>query len=603
MNIKSFVMTVASLFTPARSNHVSLGKIAMIGMLFTTFFLFTAAYNFPGGASHYPNWAEAIVNGTKLPPSVAQREVGFPLLYILGGFTVTHSFIGITLIFALFAMLMSVLVYVCLVGVSPVVAFYTALACIFTLSPFTYIKFFYPDEAYMFFNLLAATFLIVFVRSKGSYRWLYFFTLTAIAASYTRTAGNMMFPMLLVLGYLMARGKVRHYVICALIFALGTAVYQWHRYDIFDMRNQPSIPSGKGMQTIYPNYLYLRDFGLRLSPEFGPNTKRMLEQLHEQLQPDVRHSLLIQRSLSETPAAFMEKNVYAYTPDELVEKIASEPNEEFYNVLLAVDENDQFLLAVAKEIMKSNPWYVVQYTMRNMRHALFSPGYASTRYNTLGYGHTGNDFMPAVVGYGTRSEDPVSQYGVRAEKEMQYVPLTSAPRFIQRYFHKMQTAYLLHFDKYLFITNVLMIVVWSAAFLIGAAYIFSREKLLQAMNQLEFGSIIAPLIIASALLLYEDLLTSVFCQPVYRYFHLTEPLRLVVAGLGVYVTMKMISRWTAWSDSSGIQHIKGAVNGIQDHDYLEKYFSTRQRGWMFFLIALNIVLFGWWVISMLGHTQ
>src|SRR3990167_10246855 len=145
MRINSLTATVAALFLPSRSAHLSIGKLALFGMLFTTFFLFTSAYNFPGGASHYPNWAEAIVHGAKLPPDVAQREVGFPLLYLLGGFTITHSFIGITLILAIFAVLISVLVYVALVGVSPIVAFYTALACILTLSPFTYLKFFYPD--------------------------------------------------------------------------------------------------------------------------------------------------------------------------------------------------------------------------------------------------------------------------------------------------------------------------------------------------------------------------------------------------------------------------------------------------------------------------
>ena len=74
----------------------------LVATIVAVFFLFTSGYNFPGGASHYPNWAEAIVNGTTLPLYVAQREVGLPLLYILSGFTIFHSFIGITLIYALF---------------------------------------------------------------------------------------------------------------------------------------------------------------------------------------------------------------------------------------------------------------------------------------------------------------------------------------------------------------------------------------------------------------------------------------------------------------------------------------------------------------------
>src|SRR5450830_684854 len=152
MQMISLAATPAAFFLPSRSTHVTAGKLALISMLFTVFFLFTAGYHFPGGASHYPDWAEAIVRGTTLPPSHAQREVGFPLLYILGGFPFTHSFIGITLILASFAVLIPVLVYLSLVWASPTIAFYMGLACIISLSPVTYLKFFYPDQADMFFN-------------------------------------------------------------------------------------------------------------------------------------------------------------------------------------------------------------------------------------------------------------------------------------------------------------------------------------------------------------------------------------------------------------------------------------------------------------------
>ncbi|TAK74929.1 MAG: hypothetical protein EPO11_06280, partial [Gammaproteobacteria bacterium] len=289
MRLISFLATPVAFFLPSRSSHITIGKLALLGMLFTTFFLFTSAYNFPGGASHYPNWAEAIVHGTILPPSLAQREVGFPLLYILGGFTFTHSFIGITLILATFAILMSILVYLSLEWFSPAIAFYTALACIISLAPFTYMKFFYPDEAYMFFNLLSVTLLIRFIQSKGKFRLLYFFTLAALAASFTRTAGNLMYPLLLSIAYIMVRGSLRHYLICILIFALGTGIYQWHRYEIFDMRHQPSIPSGKGMQILYSTYLFLGDFGVKLSPDFGPNTKRLFDKIREGLGTNVRN--------------------------------------------------------------------------------------------------------------------------------------------------------------------------------------------------------------------------------------------------------------------------------------------------------------------------
>src|ERR1700690_655441 len=260
MQMISLAAPPAAFLLPSRSMHVTAGKLALMSMLVTTFFLFTAGYHFPGGASHYPNWADAIVHGMTLPATVAQREVGFPLLYILGGFPFTHSFIGITLIFAAFAVLMPVLVYWSLMRASPTIAFYMGLVCILSLAPFTYMKFFYPDQADMFFNLLAVALLIEFFWT-GRFRMLYFFTLAALAASFTRTAGNLMYPVLMTIAYITVRGRFRHYFGCALIFVLATGAYQWHRYEIFDMRHQASTPSGKGMQIFYSTYLYLGDFG------------------------------------------------------------------------------------------------------------------------------------------------------------------------------------------------------------------------------------------------------------------------------------------------------------------------------------------------------
>jgi len=50
---------------------------------------------------------------------------------------------------------MSMLVSYVLERVSPAVGFYTGIACIcFACTILPYIKFFYPDQAYMFFNLV-----------------------------------------------------------------------------------------------------------------------------------------------------------------------------------------------------------------------------------------------------------------------------------------------------------------------------------------------------------------------------------------------------------------------------------------------------------------
>jgi hypothetical protein len=608
MRIISLAAIPAAFLLPSRSTHVTAGKLALISMLFATFFLFTAGYHFPGGASHYPNWADAIIHGKTLPPDFAQREVGLPLLYILAGFPFSHSFIGITLIYALIAVLIPVLVYLSIARASRTIAFFMGIVCILSLAPFTYIKFFYPDQFYMFINLLAITLLIEFFWT-GHFRMLYFFTLAAVMASFTRTAGNLMYPVLMSIAYVAVRGQIRHYLGCALIFLLAAGAYQWHRYEVFDMRNQPSTPSGKGMQVLYSTYLYLGDFGYRLSPDLGPNTKRLFDRMREELQPTVRDSALIKKGLGDSPPEFMEKYFYALTPEELIEKIATEPNEEYYwNVVNAVDTNDQFFLEIAKEIARAYPWYIVRYSMRNLWHALFDPGYATTRYNTLGFIKTGGEFPPSTQGWGVRSEDPVVQYGSRAAREMEYFQLKVQPLAIQQIFSTVEILFLEHFHKYVWVTAVPLVIAWIGAFFGLLCWAFPRWRICGPLMTTGGDKLMAPVIAASALLLYEDLATSMFSQPVYRYFHMTEPWRLVIAGYGLAYVTRVLSRvWRtgllAIGGKPGQLPLEGLLSVVQRHDLLDKYFDQRRGQWLSLLVVVNVALFAWWTSSIIAYTR
>lgn len=613
MKLTSLGATLAAFFLPSRSTAINAGKLALISMVFTTFFLFTAGYHFPGGAIHYPNWAEAIVHGTTLPVTVAQRDVGLPLLYILSGFTLTHSFIGITLLHGLFAVLTAVLVYWCLARASQAVGFFVGLLCIISLSPFTYLKFFYPDQAYMFFNLLAIALLIEFLWT-GQFRMLYFFTVAALAASFTRTAGNLMFPVMLAIAYITVRGPIRHYLIAVSIFALGLGAYAWHRYEVFDMSHQASVPSGKGMQISYAAYLYMGDFGFRLTPDIGPNTKLMLEKLREGLQPSTRESPLIKAALYDEPQQFLEKHVYAYTSDELYELICTKPNEEYYWILYtAYDPNDEFHYKVAIEIYKAHPWYVVEYTLRNLWHTVFDPGYGTPRYSTRGYGSTGLEFMPATQGWGVRSEDAVTAYGPRAAREMEYFQLKTQPAFVQRLFEGVQRLWLKSYRSYVWITSGLIIVAWVGVLLGALCWAIPGMRFCRALASIGINQLAAPIIAVSALLLYEDLATAMFSQPHHRYFHITEPWRLVVAGFGLILITRLVSsfwqtRVAAHEASPGslrgakpVAKIQGRISQIQNGDLFGEYFSQRPVQWILLLVVVNVGLFAWWTSSMIAH--
>jgi hypothetical protein len=89
------------------------GRLAILflSLAATVFFLISLHYYFPGGAQHFIDWANILVTGGRANPDMAQRDIGYPLLLVLGGYPCTHSFVGITFINAAFAALMPLFVY------------------------------------------------------------------------------------------------------------------------------------------------------------------------------------------------------------------------------------------------------------------------------------------------------------------------------------------------------------------------------------------------------------------------------------------------------------------------------------------------------------
>ena len=121
-------------------------------------------------------------------PGHAQRQIMMALAYYLTGFTVTKSYVGITLLFTSLGVLMPIIVYACVSKTSKSIAFLTSLGLCFSLAPFTYIKFFYPDQLYIFFLLASASAGVLYIWSRNAF-FIYILTIAGIGLALTRTSG------------------------------------------------------------------------------------------------------------------------------------------------------------------------------------------------------------------------------------------------------------------------------------------------------------------------------------------------------------------------------------------------------------------------------
>lgn len=595
---KRLLATAAALFLPTAAPCVDAAKLALAATGVTAFFLFTSPYYFPGGADHFTLWTEALAHGTKLDAHLAQRDIGFPLLILLSGYTVTGSFIGITLIHATFALLMPLLLYLALYRISRPVAFYTGICAIVSLAPVYFMKWFHHDQAYIFFTVLTLALLACYLQTRR-YAYLYFFTAAILAASISRPAGNVLFPIFLVIAYVAARGRLLHYAMCSLIFVGVTAGYLKHRYEIFDMANRPSMPSYTGQQIFYNAYMNSAEFGVPLSPDRGPNFAALIESFRAALQPSVRESGAVAGATPGAPADFMEQAFYRYSPDELVQRALRFPNWDYYNTMSGAEPNDQVFLKASLEIFRAYPWYPVAYTARNTWHLLASPGYAHTRYNLNPFGPIGNIFPPGVGGTGAEGTTRIS---ARAQREVAFVPLSIAPARIRDAFEKIAVVWHDNYQAMVKITLALMAVSWLGAVLSFASLFRRAPSRVSALGGALTGDgLVACIVAASVLLMYNIGVTAAFAEPDYRYHHFIVLLRILISGYGLVVVLRLMRLAPQWNFAFAHPFLVRNLAALRVQDGIARFVMRHPAASLGAAAILTFVTFIAWAEFMIAH--
>ena len=345
--VARLVLAPVSLFYPGTKMPADLVKLGLLSLIATGFFLFTARYYFPGGADHFTVYAQTLADGGTLPPTIAQRDAGFPILIWLSGYPYHGSLIGITLILALFAVVMPLLVYWAVAVYSRVIAFYASLVSTASLGSILFMKWIHHDQTYIFFMVLTTCVFIRFIQT-GRVALFYAFLASVVGASFARPAGNVLYPLFLFVALVSRPRQWVHYLLATFVFVAAVAAYQWHRYEIFDMAHQRNMPSYTGQQLFYNPYINSGEFGVRLSPQqIGPNMARLDRELREQLSPSVREAPVLEGLYAQWPKEFADKYVTPYTLAELIERIYTEPNYEYYIILCSVESHDSVYLGAA----------------------------------------------------------------------------------------------------------------------------------------------------------------------------------------------------------------------------------------------------------------
>jgi hypothetical protein len=422
--------------------------------------------------------------------------------------------IGITLINAAFALLIPLLVHGIIGPKWPALAFVAALGTILSAAPYVLMKFIHHDHAYLFFTLLTLYLGVRFLR-REQYRYLYFMTLAAIAASLTRPAGNLFF--LVAIGFVAAALPRRwpHYAACIVLFAAVIGGYALHRHKVG--LDDPK-DSYTGRQIFYNPYVNSREFGIRIGSELGPATARLIASLRAGLTAHPVDSQFFQDWLTgqHFPKEAADRYFRGRTVDELVDRVLTHPHYDFFELLCLFEPDDRVFRDAAIEIVVHHPFYAVAYTARNLVLFFGTDGFGHSRYGMEDQGlvRTGT-YFPLLSWFGT-----VVDAG--------HLPAPSAGA------------------KWL----ILLYRIWHAGFLllIGATFILAiagvagtwfaeRDARLTSW----FSGLVA---------LYNGVVVCAIVEPVSRYHFPVMPEQIICAAFGALVLGQFASSWRRRADGA-----------------------------------------------------
>jgi hypothetical protein len=305
------------------------------------------------------------------------------------------------------------------------------------------------------------------------------------------------------------------------------------------MHRHASIPSYTGQQMFYGVYVNSAEFGIKLTPEVGPNLATVIESVRSNIKPSPKDSVLIQNMYSSgDPARFALEQVHPFTTDQLIERMLEVPSWDYHAILTSSEPDDQVVLKAAIEVAKAQPLYILRYTLRNVMVFMFDPGWAHTRYNVNPFHRIGLEFPP---NFGR-------QHGVwettglypRSVREVNFDTWSHAPE-TARWLYSESTTYWHAWYRHLVnATSVLIVIGWIGMLLAFIGY-WRPSSMLGRLTKTHIHEGFAPSVLAASMLfIFNAAVTGAFAEPDFRYHHFVLSLRVLIAGLGAAIIVRVV---------------------------------------------------------------
>jgi hypothetical protein len=535
-----------------RSKPFDLIRIYAVSATIGFFFLYFGNIFVEPGAANYIKLLRTILSGQNLighpPNGVWGRDIGMSLIWLVSGYPITNSVIGLIVLQVFMGMIIPVLAYLTLYPWFPRAAYYTTLALTISLAPILLSKVIHHDQPYIFFTIVSLYLCNRYMLTKSP-GYIYALGASLFGVGLIRLAGTGLFWLVMPICALQGGWRsLKHIALAAVIFIGATSAYTRYRTSL------EGELAGVGIQLFYSVYINATEFGIEFSPEIGPAIKAVLDRVRECSLPSPAQSTYVRDW--EGPLDFRKDNFDKYTTDQLIQKIRTQTDPAYYYYILGCVAPgqpallDNLLFRASLETIWNHPAYAVKLFSRNIFQLLYEPGWLHDRFSTDSEIREGLHFPfgdnATLREGGTVGDQHLAQ---PALDEALFTPLARQSSFFDGpYFLTKELYYAIEGEWYYLYQPVTIILgcLLCFAWISTAIGLFQRAiggVLLAHWSELWQSDLVIPASIGISVLLLGNIATTALAvDSLYRYDFSVLMLKFMLAGVGGAVAIELLRR-------------------------------------------------------------
>lgn len=341
----------------------------------------------PGGAIHFFEWAENLSNFGNLPFHYVQRDVGYPLLIWLSGYTLTRNIYGLLFMHFVIVNFTPILIFILFKQINYRLSL--ILPILYSLLTFSanYALFIHHDLLHIFLLNTGITIICLALIKKAN-SCLFFGLFILLVCSITRPVSGLfmygMIGLLITINIIRKKhNQIKFLVLVSTILLTLSFAYQGYRRLIFNGTMFKEIPSYTGAQLFYGPFNNSFEYGVNINKLDIYEIKKIKENFSNKLREDKKS---FTDYIDRSDLSNKEKNLLTKsTPEEITDFIFNYPYCGLYHYLTGnlfeEQQSNRLFLAADMKILIKKPLFFLQFIGRNFFHGYFSVNYLHPRWN------------------------------------------------------------------------------------------------------------------------------------------------------------------------------------------------------------------------------